>query len=342
MAISYKDSGVDVERGYKAVELMKKHVQSTFDANVLGDIGSFGGFYSIADKKMSEPVLVAGTDGVGTKLKYAFLANKHDTIGIDAVAMCVNDIVCQGAKPLFFLDYFATGKLSPETVATVVSGVAEGCRQSGCALIGGETAEMPGFYPDGEYDLAGFAVGIVDKKDVINGKDIVAGDVLIGIASSGIHSNGYSLVRRLFGDSNKSHDLDRYDDRLKDKVLNVLLTPTKIYVKSVLNLISKVKVKGIAHITGGGFIENIPRIFPEGIGCEIRLDSYPLPEIFKIMKEKSEASDAQLYNTFNMGIGMVFCVAEKDAAATVEILESTGEKAYVIGKTVKGKGVALK
>ena len=342
MAISYKDSGVDVERGYKAVELMKKHVQSTFDANVLGDIGSFGGFYSIAGKNMKEPVLVAGTDGVGTKLKYAFLANKHDTIGIDAVAMCVNDIVCQGAQPLFFLDYFATGKLSPETVATVVSGVAEGCRQSGCALIGGETAEMPGFYPDGEYDLAGFAVGIVDKEDVINGKNIAEGDVLVGIASSGIHSNGYSLVRKLFGDTNNSHDLDRYDDRLKDKVLNVLLTPTKIYVKSVLNLISKVKVKGIAHITGGGFIENIPRIFPEGIGCEIDLSSYPLPEIFKIMKEKSEASDAQLYNTFNMGIGMVFCVDKKDVEKTVAELTSTGETAYVIGRTVKGKGVALK
>ena len=311
MAISYKDSGVDVERGYKAVELMKKHVQSTVDANVLGDIGSFGGFYSIAGKNMKEPVLVAGTDGVGTKLKYAFLANKHDTIGIDAVAMCVNDIVCQGAQPLFFLDYFATGKLSPETVATVVSGVAEGCRQSGCALIGGETAEMPGFYPDGEYDLAGFAVGIVDKKDVINGKNITEGDVLVGIASSGIHSNGYSLVRKLFGDTNNSHDLDRYDDRLKDKVLNVLLTPTKIYVRSVLNLISKVKVKGIAHITGGGFIENIPRIFPEGIGCEIDLASYPLPEIFRIMKDKSEASDAQLFNTFNMVIGIVFCVDKK-------------------------------
>lgn len=342
MAISYKDSGVDVERGYKAVELMKKHVQSTFDGNVLGDIGSFGGFYSIAGEKMSEPVLVAGTDGVGTKLKYAFLANRHDTIGIDAVAMCVNDIVCQGARPLFFLDYFATGKLSPETVATVVSGIAEGCRQSGCALIGGETAEMPGFYPDGEYDLAGFAVGIVDKKDVINGKTIKEGDALVGIASSGIHSNGYSLVRRLFGDSANSHDLDRYDDRLKDNVLNVLLTPTKIYVKSVLNLISKVKVKGIAHITGGGFIENIPRIFPEGIGCVIDKNSYSVPEIFKIMKEKSEASDDQLYNTFNMGIGMVFCVDKKDAGKTIEALNSTGEKAYLIGETVKGKGVSFK
>ena len=342
MAISYKDSGVDVERGYKAVELMKKHVKTTFNENVLGDIGSFGGFYSIAEEKMSEPVLVAGTDGVGTKLKYAFLANKHDTIGIDAVAMCVNDIVCQGAKPLFFLDYFATGKLSPEVVATVVSGVAEGCRQSGCALIGGETAEMPGFYPEGEYDIAGFAVGIVDKKEIINGKTIREGDALVGIASSGIHSNGYSLVRKLFGDNLHSHDLDRYDDRLKDKVLNVLLAPTKIYVKSILNLISKVKVKGIAHITGGGFIENIPRIFPEGIGCEIEKDSYPLPAIFNIMREKSEISDEQIYNTFNMGIGMVVCVDKKDVEKTIAELEATGEKAYLIGKTVSGKGVTLK
>ena len=341
MAISYRDSGVDVERGYKAVELMKRHVKTTFDANVLGDIGSFGGFYSIAGEKMEEPVLVAGTDGVGTKLKYAFLADKHDTIGIDAVAMCVNDIVCQGAKPLFFLDYFATGRLSPETVATVVSGVAEGCRQAGCALIGGETAEMPGFYADGEYDIAGFAVGIVDKKNIINGKNIQAGDALIGIASSGIHSNGYSLVRRLFGDSSNSRDLDRYDDRLKDKVLNVLLTPTKIYVRTILGLISKVKVKGIAHITGGGFIENIPRIFPEGIGCEIVKDSYPLPAIFQIMQERSELSDREIYNTFNMGIGMVVCVAQADAERTVKELEAAGECAYIIGKTVEGSGVTL-
>lgn len=342
MAISYKDSGVDVERGYKAVELMKKHVKTTFNENVLGDLGSFGGFYSIEGEKMKQPVLVAGTDGVGTKLKYAFLANKHDTVGIDAVAMCVNDIVCQGAKPLFFLDYFATGKLSPEVVASVVSGVAEGCRQAGCALIGGETAEMPGFYPDGEYDIAGFAVGIVDREKIINGKGIKEGDVLIGIASSGIHSNGYSLVRRLFGDNLHSHDLDRYDDRLKDKVLNVLLTPTKIYVKTVLELIGKVSVKGIAHITGGGFIENIPRIFPEGIGCEIDTASYPVPEIFNIIREKSEASKEQLYNTFNMGIGMVFCVEQSDVQKTLDVLAKAGEKAYIIGKTVKGKGVTLR
>ena len=340
MAISYKDSGVDVERGYKAVELMKKHVKATYDASVLGDIGSFGGFYSITGEKMEEPVLVAGTDGVGTKLKYAFLADKHDTIGIDAVAMCVNDIVCQGAKPLFFLDYFATGKLSPETVATVVSGIAEGCRQSGCALIGGETAEMPGFYPDGEYDIAGFAVGIVDKKKVINGQSIEPGDALIGIASSGVHSNGYSLVRKLFGDENKE-ELTKYDERLGDTPLNVLLTPTKIYVKSILDLISKVRVKGIAHVTGGGFFENIPRIFPEGIGCEIDKNSYEVPPVFRVMQERAGITDAQIYNTFNMGVGMVVCVAQKDAQETVKLLSASGEKAFVLGKTVAGKGVTL-
>lgn len=338
MAISYKDSGVDVERGYQAVKLMREHVKSTYTDGVLGDIGSFGGFFSMP-KGMEEPVLVAGTDGVGTKLKYAFVADKHDTIGIDAVAMCVNDIVCQGAKPLFFLDYFATGALSPEVVATVVSGVAEGCRQSGCALIGGETAEMPGFYAAGEYDIAGFAVGVVDKKKVINGKNIKAGDVLVGIKSSGIHSNGYSLVRKLWGEDKA--ELEKYDERLGGRVIDVLLTPTKIYVKSILALIEKVQVKGIAHITGGGFIENIPRIFPEGIGCEIDTKSYEVPALFKIMQEKAGITDSQIYNTFNMGIGMVVCVDEKDVAATVAQLESTGEKCVIIGKTVKGSGVKL-
>lgn len=338
MAISYKDSGVDVERGYQAVKLMREHVKSTYTDGVLGDIGSFGGFFSMP-KGMEEPVLVAGTDGVGTKLKYAFVADKHDTIGIDAVAMCVNDIVCQGAKPLIFLDYFATGALSPEVVATVVSGVAEGCRQSGCALIGGETAEMPGFYAAGEYDIAGFAVGVVDKKKVINGKNIKAGDVLVGIKSSGVHSNGYSLVRKLWGEDIK--ELEKYDARLGGRIIDVLLTPTKIYVKSILALIEKVNVKGIAHITGGGFIENIPRIFPEGIGCEIDTKSYEVPALFKVMQEKAGITDKQIYNTFNMGIGMVVCVDEKDVAATIAQLESTGESCVVIGKTVKGSGVTL-
>lgn len=339
MAISYKDSGVDVERGYEAVRLMKEHVKSTYTEGVLGDIGSFGGFFAMP-KGMKEPVLVAGTDGVGTKLKYAIISGKDDTIGIDAVAMCVNDIVCQGAKPLFFLDYFATGALSPEQVASVVSGVAEGCRQSGAALIGGETAEMPGFYPAGEYDVAGFAVGVVDKKKIINGSKIKAGDVLIGLKSSGIHSNGYSLVRKLWGED--MAELEKYDERLGGRVIDVLLTPTKIYVKSILALIEKVKVKGIAHITGGGFIENIPRIFPEGIGCRIDTKSYEVPAIFKIMQQKAKITKEQIYNTFNMGIGMVVCVAKKDVDAAIAQLESTGEECVVLGKTVKGSGVKLK
>ena len=339
MAISYKDSGVDVERGYEAVRLMKQHVKSTYTNGVLGDIGSFGGFFEMP-KEVKNPVLVAGTDGVGTKLKYAILTDKHDTIGIDAVAMCVNDIVCQGAKPLFFLDYFATGSLSPEKVATVVSGVADGCRQSGAALIGGETAEMPGFYADGDYDIAGFAVGVVDKKKIINGSKIKSGDALIGIKSSGVHSNGYSLVRTLWGED--VEELEKYNAELGAKPIDVLLTPTKIYVKSILALIEKVKVKGIAHITGGGFIENIPRIFPEGVGCRIDTKSYEVPAVFKIMQRKAGLKKEQMYNTFNMGIGMVVCVAKKDVEATIAQLESTGEECVVIGKTVKGSGVILK
>ena len=338
MAISYKDSGVDVEKGYEAVKLMKQHVKSTYTQGVLGDIGSFGGFFKMPDG-MKEPVLVAGTDGVGTKLKYAIISGKHDTIGIDAVAMCVNDIVCQGAKPLFFLDYFATGSLSPEKVATVVSGIAEGCRQSGAALIGGETAEMPGFYPEGDYDIAGFAVGAVDRSKIINGSGIKEGDVLIGLKSSGIHSNGYSLVRKLFGEDISV--LEKFDSELGAKPIDVLLTPTRIYVKSILSLIEKVHIKGIAHITGGGFIENIPRIFPEGTGCEIVKNSYDVPAGFRIMQKRAGISDSQIYNTFNMGIGMVVCVAESDVKATVSQLESTGEQCFVIGKTVKGSGVKL-
>lgn len=338
MAISYKDSGVDVERGYEAVKLMKEHVKSTYTKGVLGDIGSFGGFFQMSEG-IKQPVLVAGTDGVGTKLKYAIISDKHDTIGIDAVAMCVNDIVCQGAKPLIFLDYFATGSLSPEKVATVVSGIAEGCRQSGAALIGGETAEMPGFYPEGDYDIAGFAVGVVDKEKIINGSSIKEGDMLIGLKSSGIHSNGYSLVRKLFGeDINK---LKIYDEQLDAKPIDILLTPTRIYVKSILELIENVSVKGIAHITGGGFIENIPRIFPKGIGCEIDTKSYEVPKVFKIMQKRAEISDEQMYNTFNMGIGMVICVKEEDAEAAIKRLAATGEECVILGKTVKGSGVKL-
>ena len=337
--ISYKDAGVDVTAGYKAVELMKKHTKSTFNENVLGDLGSFGGFYSIAGEKLAEPVLVAGTDGVGTKLKYAFIADKHDTIGIDCVAMCVNDVVCQGAKPLLFLDYFAVGKLFPTVAERVVSGVAEGCRQSGCALIGGETAEMPGFYSEGEYDLAGFCVGIADKKKIINGNSIKAGDVLIGLGSSGIHSNGFSLVRKLFGEDKA--ELEKFNAELGHSLLEEALTPTRIYVKTVLSLIEKFEIKGIAHITGGGFIENIPRIFPSGIGAEIDLQSYELPAVFELLKKLSGLSNDKIYNTFNMGIGMVLCVDKAIAADVVAAAEKLGEKAHIIGKTVSGQGVKL-
>ena len=339
MSVSYKDSGVDVEKGYKAVELMKKHVKATYDSNVLGDLGSFGGFYSIAGEKLKEPILVAGCDGVGTKLKYAFIADRHNTIGIDCVAMCVNDIACQGAKSLIFLDYFATGNLSPETVATVVSGIADGCKLSKCALIGGETAEMPGFYPDGEYDLAGFSVGIVSKEKVINGQNIKQGDVLLGLKSSGIHSNGFSLVRKLFGEDKEQ--LLKFDKTLNSTIIDALLTPTRIYVESILALNEIMDIKGVAHITGGGFFENIPRIFPTGIGCEINLNSYEVPAIFKMMQEKAEISNQQIYNTFNMGIGMVVAVDRNDVEKAKSQLEKTGEKVVVLGETVNGSGVKL-
>ncbi len=339
MAISYKDAGVDVHAGYKAVELMKKHTASTFNKNVLGDLGSFGGFYSIADDKSDAPVLVAGTDGVGTKLKYAFIADKHDTIGIDCVAMCVNDVVCQGAKPLIFLDYFAVGKLDPQTAEKVVSGVAEGCRQSGSALVGGETAEMPGFYTEGEYDLAGFSVGIIDKSKIINGASIKKGDTLIGLPSSGIHSNGFSLVRKLFGEDKK--ELEKIEPTLGKSLIEEVLTPTKIYVKTILSLVEKHSIKGIAHITGGGFIENIPRIFPKGIGADIDTDSYPLPAVFKLLSSKSGLKKEQLYNTFNMGIGMVLCVESAIADDVQKTLADMGETSYKIGTTTNKEGINL-
>lgn len=335
--MDYKEAGVDVERGYKAVELMKRYVKRTYDKNVMFDLGSFGGFYSIENEGLKNPVLVAGTDGVGTKLKYAFITGKHDTVGIDCVAMCANDVVCQGAKPLFFLDYYAVGRLYPEVAAEVVKGVSEGCLQAGCALIGGETAEMPGFYPVGEYDLAGFCVGIVDRNSIIDGKDIVAGDVLIGLASSGVHSNGFSLIRKLFGEDKAELDKPFGDTTLGD----ALLTPTRIYVKTLLELNKRFRIKGAAHITGGGFIENVPRIFPAGIGCEIDLKSYPLSPLFEEIKRRSGLPDNKLCNTFNMGIGMVLCVAEKDARAVVEAAEQLGEKAYIIGKNTDKEGVAL-
>lgn len=329
MAIDYKSAGVDVEAGYKAVKLMKEYVKKTYDGNVLGDLGSFGGFYALGDKEDSD-CLVAGTDGVGTKLKYAFVLDKHDTIGIDAVAMCVNDIVCQGAKPLLFLDYIAQSKLIPERVADIVKGVSEGCCQSGCALIGGETAEMPGFYAEDEYDIAGFAVGIVKKNKIINGKNIKVGDSLIGIASSGIHSNGYSLVRKLFGEDKES--LMKYNDTLGCTPAELVLTPTKIYVKTILALIEKFEIKGIAHITGGGFIENVPRIIPKGMGVKIDRSSYPLPKIFKALQEIAGIDDRKMCNTFNMGIGMVLAVDPSIKDAVVNELKALGEQAYVIGE----------
>ena len=342
--ITYKDSGVDVERGYEAVRLMKEHVKRTFNDNVIGDLGSFGGFYSIENSGMSKPVLVAGTDGVGTKLKLAFLTGRHDTVGIDCVAMCVNDVVCQGAMPMFFLDYLATGNLKPDMAATIVRGVAEGCLQAGCALIGGETAEMPGFYPEGEYDLAGFCVGMVDRAQVINGSNIRKGDTLIGLASTGVHSNGFSLVRRLL--INDKTDLSAPVEELGGcSLADELLRPTRIYVRTVKELISRFTIKGIAHITGGGFIENIPRILPDGLTARIDRGSWPVQPIFKIMQRISGMKDEQIYNTFNMGIGMVMAVDSEEADAVVCAANSLGENAFVIGEVIEsedgGKGVKL-
>lgn len=338
MAIDYKQAGVDVEAGYKAVKLMKEYVQATYNKSVLGDLGSFGGFYALSDKEDAD-CLVAGTDGVGTKLKYAFILDKHDTIGIDAVAMCVNDIVCQGAKPLFFLDYIAQGKLIPERVSEIVKGVCDGCLQSSCALIGGETAEMPGFYPEDEYDIAGFAVGIVKKNKIINGKTIKPTDKLIGIASSGIHSNGYSLVRKLFGENKE--ELNKYNETLGCTPAELVLTPTKIYVKTILSLIEKFEIKGIAHITGGGFIENIPRIIPKGMGIKLDRNSYPLPKIFVALQEIAQISYEKMCNTFNMGIGMVLAVDKDIADDVCKELNAMGETSYIIGEVVDKEGVQL-
>lgn len=339
--MDYKSAGVDVEAGYKAVELMKGHVKSTFRPEVLTDIGGFGGLFSITKAKdMEEPCLVSGTDGVGTKLKIAFLLDKHNTIGIDAVAMCVNDVVCSGAEPLFFLDYIACGKNEPEKIADIVSGVAEGCRQSGCSLIGGETAEMPGFYPVDEYDLAGFTVGIMDKKKAIDGSKIKAGDVLIGIASSGIHSNGYSLVRKVFNPTQSG--LNEYIEKLGSTLGEALLTPTKIYVKPVLDLISKVEVKGLSHVTGGGFIENIPRMMPEGTKVNIEEGTWPVLPIFDLLQQIGKVERMSMYNTFNMGIGMVAAVNAEDADKAIAILEENGEKAYKIGYVSEGSGIEIK
>ena len=335
--MDYKQAGVDVEAGYEAVNLYKKHIKRTMIPGVLGDVGSFGGFFSLAAfQGMEEPVLVSGADGVGTKLKIAFALDRHDTVGIDAVAMCVNDVVCQGAKPLFFLDYLATGKLDPKKAAQIVGGVAEGCVQGQCALIGGETAEMPGFYPDGEYDLAGFAVGIVDRKKSITGASIRPGDVLVGLASSGVHSNGFSLTRKLMGDSPEA--LNLYIPELGRTAGEELLIPTRIYVNTVLELMKQFELKGIAHITGGGFIENIPRILPQGLKAVIHGGSWEIPAVFRHLKRLGGISDQSIYNTYNMGIGMVLAVDKAVAHDVADAATRMGDKAWVIGEVMEGQG----
>ena len=340
--MDYKNAGVDIEAGYRSVELMKKHVQGTMRPEVLTNLGGFSGAFSMEKfKDMEKPTLVSGTDGVGTKLKLAFLLDRHDTVGIDCVAMCVNDIACAGGEPLFFLDYIACGKNDPEKIATIVSGVAEGCKQSGAALIGGETAEMPGFYPVDEYDLAGFAVGIVDEKDLITGKDLKAGDTLIGIASSGVHSNGFSLVRKVFSMSKEA--LDTYYDKLGCTLGEALIAPTKIYVKALKSIKEAgVTVKACSHITGGGFYENIPRMLPDGIRAVVKKDSYPIPPIFGMLAEDGEIEEKVMYNTFNMGLGMVIGVDPADAEKTMEAIRAAGETPYIVGYTEAGeKGVTL-
>ena len=340
--MDYKKAGVDIEAGYKSVELMKKHVQSTMREEVLTNIGGFSGAFSMKKfKDMENPTLVSGTDGVGTKLKLAFILDKHDTIGIDCVAMCVNDIACAGGEPLFFLDYIACGKNFPEKIATIVSGVADGCRQSEAALIGGETAEMPGFYPEDEYDLAGFAVGVVDEKDLITGKNLKEGDVLIGIASSGIHSNGYSLVRKVFDMTEES--LNTYYDELGTTLGEALLTPTKIYVKALKAVKNAgVAIKGCSHITGGGFYENVPRMLKEGTRAVIEKNSYDVPAIFRLLAEKGSIEEKMMYNTYNMGLGMVLAVSPEDADKTMEAVRKAGDTPYVVGHIEAGeKGVDL-
>ncbi len=340
--MDYKKAGVDIEAGYKAVELMKEHVKKTMRPEVLSNIGGFSGAFSLsAFKNMERPALVSGTDGVGTKLKIAFLLDKHDTIGIDCVAMCVNDIACAGGEPLFFLDYIACGKNEPEKIAQIVKGVAEGCAQCNAALIGGETAEMPGFYPEEEYDLAGFSVGIVDEKDLITGQNIKEGDVLIGMESSGIHSNGFSLVRKIF--PMKEENMALYIDSLGTTLGDALLKPTKIYVNALKSIREAgINIKGCSHITGGGFYENIPRMLPEGMHAVIEKDSYCVPPIFKMLQSDGDVEEEMMYNTFNMGIGMMVAVAKEDTDRTMERIISAGEKPHMIGYIKAGeKGVTL-
>ena len=333
---SYKDAGVDVTAGYKAVELMKQHVAKTMTSGVLSGIGGFGGLFELDMTNITKPVLVSGTDGVGTKLKIAFLMDKHDTVGIDCVAMCVNDIICCGAKPQFFLDYIAVGKNYPEKVAQIVSGVAEGCVQSGCALIGGETAEMPGFYPVDEYDLAGFSVGVVDKDKILKPETQKAGDVMIAIKSSGVHSNGFSLVRKVF-DVNEETLKVTYDELGGKTLGETLLTPTKIYVKAIMSLLDAVNVKAISHITGGGFYENIPRSLPKGLSAKIaRADVQVLP-IFDVIAKVGNIPERDMFNTFNMGVGMTVVVDKADADKAIEAIKAAGEEAYVLGELVESE-----
>ena len=340
--MDYKNAGVDIEAGYKSVELMKKHVKETMRPEVMGGLGGFSGAFSMnAFKEMEEPILLSGTDGVGTKIKLAFLLDKHDTIGIDCVAMCVNDVACAGGEPLFFLDYIACGKNYPEKIATIVKGVAEGCTQSGAALIGGETAEHPGLMPEDEYDLAGFAVGVVDKKDLITGENIKPGDTLIGIASSGVHSNGFSLVRKVFEMTAES--LNTYYDELGKTLGEALLAPTRIYVKALKSIKNAgVTVKGCSHITGGGFDENIPRMLPDGIRAVVKKDSYEVPAIFKLLQKTGNITEQMMYNTYNMGLGMVLAVDPADVDKTMEAIKAAGDTAYVVGHCEAGeKGVTL-
>ena len=340
--MDYKKAGVDIEAGYKSVELMKEHVKKTMRPEVLGGLGGFAGAFDLSGiKNMEEPVLLSGTDGCGTKVKLAFVMDKHDTIGIDAVAMCVNDIACSGGEPLFFLDYIACGKNYPEKISSIVSGVAEGCLQSECALVGGETAEHPGLMPEDDYDLAGFAVGVVDKKDIIDGSTIKAGDTLIGIASSGVHSNGFSLVRKVFEMTKES--LDAYYDELGKTLGEALIEPTRIYVKALKNVKNAgVRIKGCSHITGGGFFENVPRMLPENVRAVIKKDSYPVPALFDLIQKNGNIEEHMMYNTFNMGLGMVIAVNPKDVDATMIAIEDAGDKCYVVGNIVEGdKGVDL-
>ena len=340
--MDYKNAGVDIEAGYKSVELMKKHVKETMRPEVLGGLGGFAGAFDLSGiKNMEEPVLLSGTDGCGTKVKLAFVMDKHDTIGIDAVAMCVNDIACSGGEPLFFLDYIACGKNYPEKIATIVSGVAEGCKQSECALVGGDTAEHPGLMPEDEYDLAGFAVGVVDKKDIINGENIRPGDVLVAMASSGVHSNGFSLVRKVFEMTKES--LDTYYDELGKTLGEALIAPTKIYVKALKSIKnSGVTVKGCSHITGGGFYENIPRMLPDGVRAVVKKDSYEVPAIFRLMAKKGDIAEEMMYNTFNMGLGMVLAIAPEEVDRAMEAIKAAGEEPYVVGHIEAGeKGVTL-